>query len=377
MSLSRRKTLLLLGGGAVAAAVSGTAAFVGTRTPTQALMPWDAAGGYDDPRKFALSYALLAPNPHNRQPWVAELVDDDGIRLFRDPDKNLPATDPFDRQLTIGMGCFLELLSQAASERGLTADITLFPEGDGDWKPVADIRMVSGANPDPLFTHVHLRRSCKEPFDMAQPVADAQITALGQRMTGPVVFEGTTAGARVDTLRTIAKDAWTIEAMTPATWGESVDLLRIGKPEIEANPDGIDLGSPLLEVLRRTGMLGREALMDTSSGGFTSTMDRYMATFNATPAFVWLKTAGNSRADQIAAGRAWVRLNLATTADGLSLHPVSQALQEFDEMSDPYARIHAELAKPGETVQMLGRLGYGPIIPKTPRWPLEAKLQNG
>ncbi|MFN4159062.1 MAG: hypothetical protein ACK4GO_11745 [Gemmobacter sp.] len=87
-------------------------------------------------------------------------------------------------------------------------------------------------------------------------------------------------------------------------------------------------------------------------------------------------TPGNTRADQIAARRRWLRLNLTTTARGLALHPVSQTLQEFPEMTGPYARAHALLAAPGETVQMLGRLGYGPPTPRTPRWPLETRMRN-
>ena len=62
---------------------------------------------------------------------------------------------------------------------------------------------------------------------------------------------------------------------------------------------------------------------------------------------------------------------------GLSLHPVSQALQEYPEMAAHYAQAHELLAQEGHTVQMLGRVGYGPDIPRTPRWPLEAKLTRG
>ena len=66
--------------------------------------------------------------------------------------------------------------------------------------------------------------------------------------------------------------------------------------------------------------------------------------------------------------------NLATTQAGLALHPVSQALQEYPQMAEHYAAAHEMLAKDGETVQLLGRVGYGPQIPRTPRWPLETKL---
>jgi hypothetical protein len=46
-------------------------------------------------------------------------------------------------------------------------------------------------------------------------------------------------------------------------------------------------------------------------------------------------------------------------------------------MAELYDLSHELLAKDGETVQMLGRLGYGPLTKPAPRWPLEAKLLNG
>ena len=98
---------------------------------------------------------------------------------------------------------------------------------------------------------------------------------------------------------------------------------------------------------------------------------------DTTPAFAVIRTQENTREDQIAAGRRWLRLNLTTTSLGMALHPVSQCLQEYPEMAEHYAAAHDMLAKPGETVQMLGRLGYGPDTPFTPRWPLETRLLNG
>ena len=104
---NRRTVLKVLGGGFILAA-GGAGAFLSTRTPTKALAPWTDAGGYTEPRKRALSYAILAPNPHNRQPWLVDLSSENLVVIWRDKEKNLPETDPFDRQLTIGMGGFLE-----------------------------------------------------------------------------------------------------------------------------------------------------------------------------------------------------------------------------------------------------------------------------
>lgn len=38
-------------------------------------------------------------------------------------------------------------------------------------------------------------------------------------------------------------------------------------------------------------------------------------------------------------------------------------------------KAHRMLAKPGETVQMLARLGFGDRTPPTPRWALETRLR--
>ncbi len=67
MSMSRRKTLAVIGGGVILAATAGLG-YVATRQPQTARLPWASAGQGEDARRRALSYALLAPNPHNIQP---------------------------------------------------------------------------------------------------------------------------------------------------------------------------------------------------------------------------------------------------------------------------------------------------------------------
>ncbi len=361
---TRRTFLKILGGGTVLAA-GAAAGFAFTRTPSRALAPWSAAGEYDEPRMRALSYAILAPNPHNRQPWVVDLATEGQVTIWRDMDKRLPETDPFDRQLTIGMGCFLEQLAIAASETGHTVDFDLFPEGAAG--PVAVAAFREGAAVNPLAAQILNRRSCKEPFSDRTVVADPALSMLADVHTDP---------AKVAQIRQLTWDAWMVEATTRRTMKESTDLFRLGKAEVEANPDGIDFTGPFFETLILTGMMTREGSLDPTSMEFAQGAAIYEDMLMATPAYAVIRTSGNSREDQVEAGRRWLRLNLTTTALGLSLHPVSQALQEYPEMRAYYDAAHAMLAAPGETVQMLGRLGYGPEVPVTPRWPLEAKLRQ-
>lgn len=383
---SRRKFMTILGGGVILAA-GGIGAWATSRDPADARKPWEAAKALDagasgDPRIFALSHAILAPNPHNRQPWVAELSTPGEITLSFDTARRLPETDPYDRQLTIGLGCFVELLSMAAAETGHRAEVSLFPEGEPqpllDQRPVAHVRLIadSTVERDPLFAQVFLRHTNREAYDTARPVAAAtldDIAAAGR--TARIAHA--TGTEEVAALRALSWEAMEIELRTYRTMKESVDLMRIGKAEIEANPDGISLGGPLMEGLSLVGMMDRQAMLDTETMVFKQGLEAQKVQFDTAMGFLWLATPGNSRADQIAAGRDYVRMHLAVTEAGLALQPFSQALQEYDEMAGKYADMRAALRiGDNETLQMFVRLGYGPQIRPAPRWPLDTRIRS-
>ena len=383
MSMSRRRFIAVLGGGVVVAAGASVGGFVATRTAHRALEPWSRAGtAYTEPRRRALSYAILAPNPHNRQPWIVDLDVADEVRLFVDTSRLLPETDPFSRQITVGLGCFLELMTQAAREDGYAVETVLFPEGfddtELDARPVAVARFAKaeGIEPEPLFAEVLQRRSLKEPYNTSRAVSSETLAALEAVVTPPIRVGTTNDAARVEALRDLTWDAWEVEYRTPSKLGESIDVMRFGKQAIEASPDGIDMGGAFLEGLMVAGLLTPEAMRDPESTSFAQGLTKFREVCYTSMAFVWLVTEGNTRIDQIEGGRAWSRVNLAATRAGLGVQPMSQALQEFPEMREQYDAAHALLAPDGGTVQMLGRLGYAAAVPPSPRWPLEAKIRN-
>ncbi len=380
MSLSRRKMIALVGGGTILAA-SGGFAYAITRQPMRAARPWWLAGGYGDVRKNALSFALLAPNPHNRQPWMVDLSEPDAVMLYVDTNRMLPHTDPANRQITIGLGGFLEVMRMAAAEAGYRVEITPFPEGANpaalDHRPIARAVFVEdrGAARDPLFAFVLDRRSTKEPYDIDRTVPESALVKAGMSVQR-VRFGASVARDDIAFWRDFSHEALRIEIVTPRTYMESVDLFRIGRREIEANPDGIDFSGPMFEALHLTGMFSRAVAVDQSSQAYQAGLDAVYANADTAMGHVWLVTTGNTRADQLAAGADWVRLNLALNAAGLATQPLSQALQEYPEMAALYAEIHSRLAPEGGTVQMFARVGYGPEVGQSPRWPLEAKIVN-
>ncbi|MGE3249514.1 MAG: nitroreductase family protein [Hyphomonadaceae bacterium] len=333
--------------------------------------------GEEDIRRYALAHAILAPNPHNRQPWLVSLAGENEILFRADTERLLPATDPFDRQITIGCGAFLELLDIACRERGRRAEITLFPEGEPqprlDQRPIAHIRITDDpAERDPLFAHILNRRTNREQFETRVPdnatMAEIGESALRPGNASSVSIDQVEGGALRDQLRQLAWDAFEREFRTPAAHGETVALLRVGEGEIAEHRDGIALRGPMIEFARAVGLVNRRTLADIENSQTRDGLMAWRPLALDAPAFIWLTTSTNTRAEQIAAGAAYVRMNLAATARGLSMHPWSQALQEYPEMAALHTRAEELLGAEGEArVQMFARVGYGPTIGPSPR----------
>ena len=379
--MNRRKFIMLIGGGSVLAAGAGIGGFAATRTPHKALLPWHQAGSlYKEPRRKALSYAILAPNPHNRQPWKIDLSQPQTIKIFVDTDRLLPHTDPFNRQITIGFGCFLETLRIAAAQDGYGVNEKIFPFGSNekklDERPVAIITFYKDAQikRDKLFAQILHRRSLKTPYDLNKSVLNATLEKLKAEQTDTIKISTTNDQSKVAVLRKLTAKAMLLEIETPRTYQESVDLFRIGKAEVEANPDGISFYGPLFDSLALLGAFSRKEALDKTSLSYKQGIDSELENANTAMAYVWLITKTNTRVDQIETGRQWVRVNLAATGLGLGVHPLSQALQEYPEMAPYYKKIHEMIAPDGANVQMLGRLGYGQKVPPKPRWSLKDKI---
>jgi len=381
--MNRRKFLKITGSAGVILAAGG-AGFIATRTPTEALKPWAMAGAqYSDPMRNALSYAILAPNPHNRQPWAVALASDTEAVLSCDLDRLLPVTDPFSRQIVIGLGCFLELFAIAAAEQGFRADIEIFPNGEPgeslDDRPIAALALIrqDGQAADPLFSQILMRHTNREVFDTDRAIGDAVLQRLAAASPGRVDVGTANGGVRLNDLRALTRDAVHAELRDPAAFQESIDLMRIGRAQIEANPDGIALGGPFLESLSLIGILTRQSLADPTSQSFQIGLDMTETGAMSAMGFLWINTSSNDRQAQIDAGRAYMRIALQAMAEGVSTQPLSQALQEYPAMAPYFKRAHAMLAPDGGSrVQMLARLGFAQNTGLSPRWPLATRLKE-
>ncbi len=374
--VSRRGFIRMAGGGIIVAA-GGIALARCDRMPAEAIEGWRQPGrGEKDLRKRILSYAILAPNPHNRQPWLVDLRTAGRIVLYCDRTRLLPHTDPYSRQIVIGHGTFLELLDMAAAAEGYRATITYFPKGafgprTVDDRPVAEITLKKDPSrkTDPLFKQALSRHTNRETYDSDRPLGAGRIAALRRLAIDPAVRLDLTADAgRLAKLRRLATAALIKEIRLPAKFGETIEVMRLGAAEIAEHRDGISINGPMMWWLRRFGLLSREAMRDPASTSFEVGLDMARDQGGSAMAFAWLTTQDNARATQLRAGRAYLRLHLKTTELGLAQHPMSQLLQEYSEMAELQARfLKAVGAESGQTVQMLVRLGHAAPAGPAPR----------
>ncbi len=385
--MQRRNFIRVMGGGVIVAAGAGTVACSST-VPPEAILPWQGPKAETDARRWVLAHAILAPHSHNLQSWVVDLGTPDQILLRCDPTRLLPETDPLSRQIMMSHGTFLELLDIAARERGLRADITLFPEGAFgpqkiDARPVARIRLVSDPTvvKDALFAQILARRTNRSAYQPARAVPAEARQAMAEAVA-PLAMRFGFIGAEQPTAlqrhRAIASQAWRIELITPRTIMESYRVLRVGAAEVAQHRDGLTVMDPKLVWMDRLGLFDRSKAPAPDSFATTSQTEDFDAKLASTTSFLWIVSAGNDRATQVNAGRAYARVQLAGTAHGVAMQPLSQALQEYPEQAGPYEAIHTLLEAPPrtQTVQMWARVGFAPPVEPAPRRGLDAHIRG-
>jgi hypothetical protein len=377
--MNRRKSLqLLLAGGTL------THLTACDSLPAAAIAPWQALPEpppelAHDPRWPALAWAMLAPSPHNLQPWLADVRQPGCVRLWPDPQRLLPHTDPAFRQILVGCGAFAELLCLAASHAGWLTELTLLPEGPYpldrlDERPWADVRFVRPAPPPPaehtLFAAVRQRRTDRQPY-AATPPEDRQLHALAQAIAPVpgVELAWSTEPERCQRISALAIKGCRVEFGDPAMWAESVATSRWGADAVAAEPSGTPVLGAAAWWGRRLGVLNDAALRNPQGLAARQTLARFEHALSATPAWAWLVSQDANRAAQLHSGRAFLRLGLAASSQGLALHPCSQTLQEVPVLAPLYQAMHAELgvAAP-RRVHMLLRVGHSPnVTPPSPR----------
>jgi len=152
---------LLVGGGLVWRAFEQGVFSVGEGVAYEPWYDWQTYEGKDP--LALVGAAILAANPHNTQPWLFQ-VSDSRIDLYADTKRQIGATDPFLREMYIGLGCALENLLLAADAKGFDRKLILLPEEGTD--RVARIELSAASiSESQLYNAIPLRHTNRGIYD--------------------------------------------------------------------------------------------------------------------------------------------------------------------------------------------------------------------
>ena len=301
----------------------------------------------------------------------------------------LPATDPYFRQIHIGQGTFLKTASIAASGKGHDAVITLFPQGTYSNtqivnKPVARVSLTANESvkTNPLFANLLSRHSNKREYNQ-QALTQNQISEL-TRFNAVNNHNSLTlvdSPAAKKQLEQVLTKAMQIEVGNKARDEETIKMFRFNQAEVELYRDGFGTAQAGLSGLQRllveNFILSRENTEKDPTEFGQQAVTMTQKTVESTSTFAWITSASNSRIDQINVGREYCRINLKTNAMGLAQHPLSQILQEYEDMLPLQATFKNFFdIKESDTVQMLFRLGTAEVTPHSPRRALADIIQT-
>lgn len=309
----------------------------------------------DQLEREIVRFAMLSPSHRNRQPWRFELGPG-WITLRPDESRRLPVADPDDHHLHVSVGAALETMVVSAGAGGL--DAALSADGDG----VRVQYTVGVPTSQTLYNAIIQRQTARVPFSNAPvpaPLLDRFVRLATADGAAAVVV---TDAALVGRILELTLTAVERQLRDPAWTAEFLQWLRFDRDEALARRDGVYttangypavprwVGSRFLELVTTP---ARERV-------------RYTAQLQGCGALLVIAAPRNEVGMWRAVGRAYQRIALVATAEGLRSAPANPALDYPDLRAALAGLLGLGDARPG----MILRLGTGGAeLPRSLRRP--------
>jgi hypothetical protein len=286
-----------------------------------------------------LRFAVLAPSTRNTQPWRFT-IDGNAVLLRADPVRWLRMADPDRRELHLSLGCALENLLVAADRFGYRHTLAYFPvPADSDLAAVATFtpapRTAPPAASAVTLETLQLRRTERRPF-LPQPLPPDVLQRLRSVPGEPGVrLELTDATDRRRGADVLNVRAWS------ALFGDAEYREELTRTLLVGEIGGSWLAGQLRRPSPPYTAVGRRLAQQNSLALLSAPLIGAIGSLSDTPA------------DQVRSGRLLERLWLTAVAEGLALHPMSQALEVGALRHELAERFPAA----GNYVQQFFRLG--------------------
>jgi hypothetical protein len=330
----------------------------------------DNYNAFPTPILKAIAIGLNAPSAHNTQAWKFKIINDTEMILYVDETRLLPQSDPPARQIHISCGCFLEALAIGCSGIGYEVIISLLPEGNYSpteigKKPVALVKLIENKSvtQNPLFDFIFERRMNRKVYkgDLISTEEFGKLNTDCKTAYSKTTFIN--ESAEIEKYKNVFSRAMNIESHTLATNEETRRMFRFNKKEASSKRDGLTFEANNLSGFKL--FLARTFTKNTTESWnkkrtIETGLENFNTTLNSAKAFVLWTTLGNTVLDQVNIGRDFYQFSLALTKNGMYMHPLNQANQEYNEMTETRNELNNLVGiKDEEKIQMIVRIGIG------------------
>ena len=328
-------SVLLVGGAVWRAYDSGV--FSAGKGP--AYEPWrDWRSGATETPLALVRAGILAANPHNTQPWLFK-VTDTRIELYADTARNLGAFDPYLREMHIGLGCAVENMALAATANGYVAGVSLVPGwlGPIPERPERVLVATLDLSKAPkqrseLYDAIPRRHTNRAAYAAARALPLGLLASIRGMTEGDAqlqVFLFTTSDTKAKLGELVIKATETIIADKPMVQ-DSERWFRHRWEEVQTARDGPTLDatgmSPLMTAIAK--VLPRPSPETSHRYWLDATRNVHVP---ETTAFGLIAVRDlYDRPQAMRAGRAWQRMHLFATANGIAMQPINQPVELVD-----------------------------------------------
>jgi hypothetical protein len=314
--------------------------------------------------------ATHAPSVHNTQPWLWRDTPR-GLELRADPSRRLPATDPVGRNMVLSCGAALHHAQVVAAATGWSPVVTRHPDPA---QPDLLARIALSPAPpaaDGLDVLAAVERRCTDRRRFTSwPVPDERLQHLaeiaGAWGTNALALTDATSRYRAERSVMSANDA---QSERGAVVAERDSWLQ------RQTPDGIPAAT-----LQATGVAAGafpHRFHGAGDATFEGTPDTDLddQTLQLADGLVVLFDSDDDPACWLRAGEGLSAMWLAATSGGLSLVPLSQAV----EVDDTRAALRRDVLHGLGHPLLLARIGWQAIgrsaLVRTPRRPVDEVLE--
>ena len=306
-------------------------------------------------------HAVLAPSGHNAQPWRFALSPE-SIEIRPDLSRRLPVVDPDDHALYISLGAALENLRIAALRMGVDAESEFFPAAAPD-SLVVHLTRRSRPVESALFRAIPDRQSTRTTYD-SRPIPAADLRKLeAASVHDGVRFRLFTEPNDLQAVTELIKEGSRAQMRDAAFVRELIDWVRFSRSEADVHRDGLiapAMGFP--HVPRWLGERLMRLMMRPEAEAARA--EKLVGSSSALMLFV---AERDDREHWVKLGQSFERVALTATVCGIRQAHMNMPCEVLDVRSQ--FRHYLSLAN--EQPLLLLRIGYGRLMPRSPRRPPE------